>query len=92
MEQLLQAPPSNVYEVRIGQAEVVRRAANQCFDEEKIDDAIKLYERSLFLSNFENATIKFDLNNEHNQKVLDRKLMCFMLKLCSLEQLLIQST
>ena len=39
MEQLLTAPPANIYEVRIGQAEVLRQAGNEAFDEDRLDDA-----------------------------------------------------
>jgi hypothetical protein len=69
MEQLLAAPPSNIFEVRVGQAEVLRQAANEAYDQNRLDDAVKLYERALYLCNFDNATMKFELNEEHKLKV-----------------------
>jgi hypothetical protein len=60
-EEMLEAPPAGIFEVRVGQAAYMRQAANGLFEEDNIDDAMKLYERALLFLNFEKAEMKFEL-------------------------------
>lgn len=68
-EEMLEAPPAGIFEVRVGQATYMRQAANGLFEEDKIDDAMKLYERALLFLNFDNAEMKFELTEEHKKSV-----------------------
>jgi hypothetical protein len=52
-----------------GQATYMRQAANELFDDEKYDDAIKLYERALFHCNFDKVQTNFELTDEYRQNV-----------------------
>jgi hypothetical protein len=67
--EMLEAPPAGIFEVRVGQAAYMRQAANGLFEEDKIDDAMKLYERALLFLNFDKAEMKFELTDEHRKSV-----------------------
>ena len=71
MEQMLTAPHSPYYEVRVGQAVFLRQAANDEFAKNNLDDAIKLYERALYHCDFSDSKIKFNETEEQKQSVSD---------------------
>ena len=70
-EQMLTAPHSPYFEVRVGQAVFLRQAANDDFAVDKIADAIQLYERALYHCDFKDSKIGFEQTGEQKQSVSD---------------------
>jgi hypothetical protein len=68
-EQMLTAPHSPYFEVRVGQAVFLRQAANDEFAIEEISEAIKLYERALYHCDFKDSKISFEQTQEQKQSV-----------------------
>jgi hypothetical protein len=68
-EQMLTAPHSPYFEVRVGQAVFLRQAANDEFAADQIGEAIKLYERALYHCDFSDSKIGFDQTEEQKQSV-----------------------
>jgi len=47
LDELLNAPVSNIFELRVGQADILRGAGNSRYREGDIETAVRLYERAL---------------------------------------------
>ena len=47
LDELLSCPLSNIFEVRLGQADVLRTAGNDAFKKGQVDIAVQLYQRAL---------------------------------------------
>lgn len=73
VQELLNAPKSPIFEVRLKQAEILRLAGNDAFKEKKMPEALLLYERALFHCNFEDATMKFEFTDTHKVAVYNAK-------------------
>ena len=69
IEEMLSAPSATIFEVRLGQATYIRQAANDLFDEERFEEAIRLYERALFHCNFDKAEMKFEFTTQYKNNV-----------------------
>lgn len=68
-EELLVAPRSHIFEVRLKQSQVLRIAGNDCFEEGDFSTATKLYERALYHANFDNANMGFQLQLEQEAEI-----------------------
>jgi hypothetical protein len=68
-EQMLTAPHSPYFEVRVGQAVFLRQAANDEYAADQIGEAIKLYERALYHCDFTDSKIGFEQNDEQKKSV-----------------------
>lgn len=68
-EQMLTAPHSPYFEVRVGQAVFLRQAANDEYAADQIGEAIKLYERALYHCDFSDSKIGFEQTEEQKQSV-----------------------
>lgn len=64
-EQLLEAPKSTIFEIRIRQAEVIKNAANMLYKSNDLEKAIKLYQRSLFHTEIKESSCSFDVTTDH---------------------------
>lgn len=70
LQQMLEAPRSTIFEVRLGQATFVKEHGNLYYAKEDFDTAEKLYKRGLYYAEFDEAQINFELSDEHKQQVL----------------------
>lgn len=68
-EQMLTAPHSPYFEVRVGQAVFIRQAANDEFAAGETAEAIKLYERALYHCDFSSSRIGFEQTEEQKTSV-----------------------
>lgn len=68
-EQMLTAPHSPYFEVRVGQAVFLRQAANDEYAADQIEEAIKLYERALYHCDFSDSKIGFEQTEEQKNSV-----------------------
>ena len=68
-EEMMTAHPAGIFEVRVGQAALMRQAANSYFENDNIEDAIKLYERALQFLDFDKSKLKFEVTAEHKKSV-----------------------
>ena len=85
MTELLTGPRSSIFEIRLGQAEVLKQAGNDNYKQGHTSDAVKLYERSLYQSEFESAKMSFEFTQEHREKVyLSREPVFLNLARCAL--------
>ena len=73
-EQMLTAPHSPYFEVRVGQAVFLRQAANDEYAVDNIGEAIKLYERALYHCDFTDSKIGFEQTEEQKQSVRTLKM------------------
>ena len=78
LEQLLEAPKSSVFEVRLKQSGVLREAGNQAFEQNFLDTAIKLYNRALFHADFEKSQYQFSFGFKHKIKIQESLAPCYL--------------
>lgn len=71
MKQMLDAPRSPIFEVRLKQAEVLRKAGNDAFGKGLMPEALLLYERALYHANFDDAQMSFTFTESHRRQVID---------------------
>ena len=55
-EQLLSAPRSGVFELRLKQAGLLKDAGNKAWNESNVDLAQKLYERAQYMATFDTTS------------------------------------
>ncbi len=87
MEDLLGAPKSHIFEVRLRQSQILRTAGNDSFKEGKMDDAVALYERALFHANFEEAKMSFEFTDDRRFQIFNTIYPVYLnLARCSLQE------
>lgn len=69
LSELLDAPKSSIFEVRLKHAEILKEAGNDAFKQTKYEVSEKLYEKGLFHVNFDNATMSFEFDDSHRKMV-----------------------
>lgn len=69
LEDLLAAPRSHIFEVRLKQSQILRVAGNDSYKNGLWSEAQQLYERALHHADFEEATMSFEFSKEHRLQV-----------------------
>merc|ERR1712054_676270 len=69
---------SCVFEERLDMAARLRSEGNECFKNGDLDEALKLYKRSLYHSRFEEMLYNYELMDEHREKVDAEVVPCYL--------------